>query len=251
AAWNGHDGVVKTLLTREDVNPNTPDTKYGKTPLCRAAQNGHDGVVKTLLAREDVDPNTPDTTDGLTPLCWAAQNGHDGVVKTLLAREDVNPNTPDTTYGKTPLCWAAKSGQDGVVKTLLAREDVRTDTPDNLNEMPLSSALSGGHNQIVKMLQERISHSSDPAHDGGQEIPSQSAGHWQEFLTCMLCDGSDLSPDITDLDGPNVNLSTNPKKRKRISADGYPDSDITNPDGPNAHSSSNPKKRKRISDYDE
>ncbi|RPA92117.1 hypothetical protein L873DRAFT_244414 [Choiromyces venosus 120613-1] len=78
-------------------------------------------------------------------------------------------------------------------------------------------ALSGGHNQIVKMLQERISRSSDPARDGGQAVIPQSAGHGQEYAAGMLCSGSDLGPHITDLEGPNVNLSTNPKKRKRIS----------------------------------
>ncbi|RPA92105.1 ankyrin, partial [Choiromyces venosus 120613-1] len=153
---------------------------------------------------------------GQTPLCWAAQNGHEAVVKTLLAREDVNPNTPDK-YGQTPLCWAARKGHGAVVKTLLAQEDVNTDTPDYFGATPLSMALSRGHNQIVKILQERISRSSDPTHDGGQVVTPQSAGHGQEYAAGMLCSGSDLGPDITDPERPNVNLSTNPKKRKRIS----------------------------------
>ncbi|RPA90429.1 hypothetical protein L873DRAFT_1782832 [Choiromyces venosus 120613-1] len=59
------------------------------------------------------------------------------------------------------------------------------------------------------MLRERISHSSDPAHDGGQVVTPLSSGHGQEYAAGMLCHGSDLGPDITDLEGPNVNLSTN------------------------------------------
>ncbi|RPA92109.1 hypothetical protein L873DRAFT_1794495 [Choiromyces venosus 120613-1] len=104
-----------------------------------------------------------------------------------------------------------------VIKTLLAQEDVNTDTPDNFGATPLSLAFSGGHNQIVKMLQERISRSSGPAHDGGQAVAPQSVGHGQEHAAVMLCGGSDLGPEIADLEGPNANLSTNPKKRKRIS----------------------------------
>ncbi|RPA88706.1 hypothetical protein L873DRAFT_1643371, partial [Choiromyces venosus 120613-1] len=81
--------------------------------------------------------------------------------------------------GLTLLCWAARNGYEGVVKILLAQEDVRTNMPDNLNETPLSWALSRGHNQIVMMLQERISCSSDPIHDGGQVVTPLSAVHAQ------------------------------------------------------------------------
>ncbi|RPA92093.1 ankyrin, partial [Choiromyces venosus 120613-1] len=218
AAENGHEAVVKTLLAREDVNPNTPDTEYGQTPLCWAAENGHEAVVKTLLAREDVNPNTPDTRYGQTPLCWAARNGHEAVVKALLAREDVNPNMPDTIYGRTPLGWAARKGHEAVIKTLLAQEGVHTNTPDNLDKTPLSMAHSRGRNQIVKILQKKISHISNPTQYGGQAVTPQSAGHGWEYTAGMLRGGSDLGPDITDPEQPNVNLSTNPKKRKRISS---------------------------------
>ncbi|RPA89642.1 hypothetical protein L873DRAFT_1822472 [Choiromyces venosus 120613-1] len=67
------------------------------------------------------------------------------------------------------------------------------------------------------MLQERISRASDPAHDGGQVATPQSAVNGQQYAAGTLCCGSDLGPDITNLEGPNVHLSTNPKKRKRIS----------------------------------
>ncbi|RPA96961.1 ankyrin, partial [Choiromyces venosus 120613-1] len=197
------------------------------TPLCWTAQNGHEAAVKTLLAQMGVNPNTADTTYGQTPLCWAAENGHGGVVKILLAREDVNPNTPNTVYGRTPLYCAARNGHEAVIKTLLAREDVSTDTTDNLNEMPLFWELSGAHNQIVTTLQEMISRSSDPAHDGGQVVTPQSAEHGQEYAAGMLCGGSDPGPDIADLEGPNVNLSTTPRSvnghRTTMNDSSFPD----------------------------
>ncbi|RPA92087.1 ankyrin [Choiromyces venosus 120613-1] len=152
----GYEDVVKLLLTREDINPNTPDTKYGQTPLCWAARNGHEAVVKTLLAREDVNPNTPDTECGQTPLCWAARNRHEAVIKTLLAREDVNPNTPNPRSGQTPLCSAARWGHEAVVKTLLAREDVNPNTPDNsTGSTALIWAARLGHGGAVKTLLAR------------------------------------------------------------------------------------------------
>jgi len=93
AAGNGHEGVVKLLLEREDVDPNLPN-RDGDTPLGCAAITGYDGVVKLLLERLNVDPNHQ-CMNGLTPLGWAAGHGHEGVVKLLLEREDVDPNLPD------------------------------------------------------------------------------------------------------------------------------------------------------------
>ena len=85
--------------------------------------NGHEGVVKILLGREEVGPDEPDS-DGRTPLSPAAKSGHEGVVKTLLGREEANPDEPDN-YCKTPLSFAAdESGHEGAVKTLLGRKEV-------------------------------------------------------------------------------------------------------------------------------
>ena len=84
AARNGHEGVVKLLLERGNVDPDRPD-KNNEGPLGLAAIKGHEGVVKLLLERQDVDPNRPDKND-VTPLGWAAIKGHEGVVKLLIAR---------------------------------------------------------------------------------------------------------------------------------------------------------------------
>ena len=39
----------------------TTDTVCGQTPLSWAAEYGHEGVVKILLEREDVNPDLADT----------------------------------------------------------------------------------------------------------------------------------------------------------------------------------------------
>ena len=70
-----------------------------------AALFGHEGVVRILLGREEVDPDKPDHT-GRTPLLGAALNGHEGVMKILLGREEVNASRLDN-YGRTPLLYAA------------------------------------------------------------------------------------------------------------------------------------------------
>ena len=150
AAGNGREGVVMMLLERKDVNPDSP-SKSGQTPLSWAAVNGRAGVVKILLERKDVNPDRP-SKSGQTPLSWAAVNGHARVVETLLERKDVNPNTLDTICGQTPLAWAAKNGNEGVVKILLERNDVDSNSSNKFGQTPLMLAVENGHHRVVELL---------------------------------------------------------------------------------------------------
>ena len=96
----GIDEIVAGLVELEGCDINQKDC-VGNTPLVWAASNGHEGVVKILLGRSDVNPDKPGRF-GQTPLLRAASNGHGGVVKILLERDDVNPNELDR-YVYTPL----------------------------------------------------------------------------------------------------------------------------------------------------
>ena len=156
ASGNGHEGIVKILLECENVNPDQPDTYFGWTPLGWAAQVGHEGAVKILLQREDVDPNLTDNMAGWTPLLNAVYYRNDRVVKMLLEREDIDPNLADPTEGRTPLWRAADHGQDGLVRMLLEREDIDPNKADTeYGRTPLSCAAGRGNASVVKMLTER------------------------------------------------------------------------------------------------
>ena len=154
AARRGHEGVVKILLGRGDINPDIPNND-GDTPLCWAAITGRDGVVKILLGQDDVNPDKPDNR-GRTPLCWAAIKGYEGVVKILLGRDDVNPNKPNSD-GDTPLHRAAAHGCEGAVKILLGRDDVNPDKPDRFGQTPLHRAVDGQHAGIIALLNSQRS----------------------------------------------------------------------------------------------
>ena|SRR5947209_3420468 len=99
-------------------NTHDPDTKdiNGHTPLAWTARNRHEAVVKLLLDKEGVDPDSKDTIYGQTPLSLAAESGHEAVVKLLLDK-GVNPDSKETD-GRTPLSWAAEKGHEAVVKLL-------------------------------------------------------------------------------------------------------------------------------------
>jgi len=110
-----HTGVVKTLLGREEVNPDRPDN-IGRTPLSYAAEGRYKNglyrprrentrVVKILLGQGNVNPDRPDNC-GRTPLSYAAQRGLGTVAILLLGVRGVNPDKPDNN-GKTPRMFAA------------------------------------------------------------------------------------------------------------------------------------------------
>ena len=196
AAENGHEGVVRILLERNDINPNKPDRRR-RTPLLWASRNGHEGVVKILLERSDVNPNKQDRRLR-TPLSWASQKGHEGVVRMLLDQNDISPNRRDF-LGRTPLSWASGHGHDGVVRMLLERNDVNPDNPDLLRSTPLSWASWKGHESIVRMLLERKDVNPDKP-DRFLRTPllwASQNGH--EGVLKMLLERKDVNPDNPDL----------------------------------------------------
>jgi len=200
AVGGGHEGVVRMLLERNDINPNAADTQYGRTPLLWATVNGHKGVVRMLLERNDVSPNIPDTLYGRTPLSWAAGNGHEAVVRMLLVRGDVNPNTADIEYGRTPLLWAAWNRHEGVVRALLERNDIDPNTPDNLyGQTPLLWGAGNGHEAIVGILLERSdTNLNTPDTLYGRTPLSWAAGNGHEGVVRMLLERGDSNPNAAD-----------------------------------------------------
>lgn len=84
AVENGHEGVVRLLLARDNVAADFQD-EYQRTPLSYAAEEGHESVVRILLAHGDVAINSQGV-DKYTPLDLAAKGGHEGVVRLLKSR---------------------------------------------------------------------------------------------------------------------------------------------------------------------
>ena len=196
AAGRGHEGVVKALLQRSDVNPTTADTIYGQTPLSWAAKNGHEGVVKILLQWNEADPDKADKWSR-TPLMLAAQNGHEGVVRILLDRNDIDPNKTDD-WSQTPLLEAAENGHKGVVRALLEQSKVSPNKADKWSQTPLSLAAKNGHEGIVRMLLGRNEVNPDKADDWSQTPLSWAAKNGYEGIVRMLLRRDVVNPNTAD-----------------------------------------------------
>ena len=196
AIYTGQIGVVKVFLEREG-NPDQANSVYGPKALYMAAAYGQEGIVKMILEREDINPNQIPARYVRTPLSIATYNWRERVVKMLLERQDVNPNLADITYGRTPLADAAKFGYEGIVKMLLDRNDIRIDIPDNENKTALSWALSRGHDKIARMISERAAMKFDTADPGSQEsLPASAVDEAESIAEVELRD-----------DHPNTNTA--------------------------------------------
>ena len=126
AAYLGLDEIAIALL--EEAEGCVADMADGRglTPLAWAAEGGHEGIVKLLLDRKEVNPDSKDKC-GQTPLFCAAEGGHEGIVKLLLDRKEVSPDSSEMMWGRTPLSSAAEGGHEGIVKLLLDRKEVRSE----------------------------------------------------------------------------------------------------------------------------
>ena len=207
AAERGHDGVVKMLLEREDVDPDQADSNLGMTPLMWAAQNGHEGVVKLLLEGDGVNPDAsnPDMENG-TALLLAAKYGHMGVVKILLEREDVNPNQEFSYSGQPLVFWAAENGHEEILKMLLERKDFNPDVFDEYLGTLLCWVVKKGNEEALKILLKRedVNHNNP----GGEWKPLHIAAMYgQGWAVKILLELEDIDPNYMDPDFGGTPLS--------------------------------------------
>jgi serine/threonine-protein phosphatase 6 regulatory ankyrin repeat subunit A len=153
SAREGNLEAVRELLG-PDVDVNLVDKKFGKTPLCWAAEYGQLEVAELLLDH-DADFNLADLI-GRKPLLWAARCGHKKIVQSLLDRGD-SVDSKDR-IGRTPLSLAAREGHIEVVRLLIKFGD-EVDSKDIKNQTPLSFAAMNGHLDVVLLL---LGMSADP-----------------------------------------------------------------------------------------
>jgi ankyrin repeat protein len=159
AAGNGHEEVVKLMLSTDRVHKNTVDS-YRQSPLLWAAAYGHVAVVKLLLGeRVDIDRGwikprlSPDFYWGWvkSPLFQVALTG-DEAVACLLLKAGANVERKDED-GQTPLFFAAMAGHEAVARLLLEYGS-NVELKDKYGQTPLFFAARAGHKAVVRLLLE-------------------------------------------------------------------------------------------------
>ncbi len=142
AALGDHRREAEILLEQgADVNDRD---KFGHTPLFFAKS----AYMAQILIAHGADVNAR-RDDGGAPLHRAARMGCRMVIKTLLeAGADISAEQS----GATPLHVAARHGHWGVAEILLIR-GADVDALDNWGRTPRDMAASGGHEQVVRLLE--------------------------------------------------------------------------------------------------
>ena len=198
AAQNGHQAVVKLLLSRDHVTINHQN--HGNdTALSLAARYGHEATVKLFLDRNDVAINHQNE-DNDTPLSLAASYGHEATVKLLLDRNDVAINLQDR-HGYTPLSLAAAHGNEAIVKLLLSRDDVAINSKDRYGRTPLWWATLKGHEAVVRLLLSRNDVAVDSKDKDGRTPLWWAALNGHEAVVKLLLSRNDVAVDSKDKDG--------------------------------------------------
>ena len=197
AAENGHEVVVKLLLSHENIGANSQD-EWGDTPLLYAAEAGREGVVKLLLSQDDIAVNSQGKF-GQTPLSRAAENRREGVVKLLLSQENIAVN-PQDMYGKTPLSWAVGNKHEGVVTLLLSREDIAVNSRDNKGLTALVGAAAKGYERVVRLLLGRSDIDVNSRDNEGMTALLWAATNWHEAVVKLLLSRSDIEVTSQDLE---------------------------------------------------
>jgi len=116
AAWKNDVDVVKLLCSIDNIDVNTTNDVYGRTPLMKAAMYNNVDVVRVLLNMNNIDVNITDVF-GYTPLMYAARYNNIDVVRVLLNMNNINVNTTDV-IGYTALELATSNGYNEIVDLL-------------------------------------------------------------------------------------------------------------------------------------
>ncbi|GJC90402.1 kinase D-interacting substrate [Colletotrichum liriopes] len=198
AIYYGHAAVVSVLLDEGAAVGKTG--KDGWTPLMTATIQQHSEILKTLLDRkyDGIQLETPDEKFGRTPLLWASIHGFlDGV--NLLIAAGANVNATSRRSGSTPLMAASTWRYGQIVQALIAAE-AKVDALSLDHSTALHSASKENNVKIVQLiLQESVLSVNEVDEDGQTPLHFASKQGNEQVVRLLLNKGSHV--DEADNDG--------------------------------------------------
>ncbi|KAN0074268.1 Ankyrin repeat-containing domain protein [Elaphomyces granulatus] len=185
ACKTGDVSIVRQLLARDDVNPNTIEGSYeygAMTPLLLAISSRNTEIVELLLAKDNIDVNF------WTPLYHACRMGDVSIVRQLLARDDVNPNTIERSYeAMTPLLVAISSRNTEIVELLLAKDGIDVNLCSRYSRIsPLMMAVKCGWVAVVESLLARDELDPNIVNSDGDHVLPYSVFLGRDFVKLLL-----------------------------------------------------------------
>ena len=172
ATKSGLVEVVRSLLTRVDLDPNIVDSD-GNHVLGTAAARGDIDIAKLLLGHPDIDPNFM-AGGGRTALMEATRPD---MVKLLLDQKGIEVNGQDN-LGWTALCLAACYSNIGIAKLLLEREDIDVNLPANGGLTPLCWACHNDCIILVDLLLQKDNIDPNPRDTARGRTPLAHVCHY-------------------------------------------------------------------------
>lgn len=149
AADKGFAGIVSLLVSHPNIDVNITD-KDGWSALYRAVPH-KDTEILQLLLHAGAKVNLRNK-DGSSPLIRAVDRNNRAAVEILLNSEGVKVDTLNILG--TALFYAAKKGYKDLVELLLKYNADPNKIGDSLSKTPLAIAKAGGHEEVVKLLEE-------------------------------------------------------------------------------------------------
>jgi ankyrin repeat protein len=112
-------------------------------------------AIGTAEARQNTPrgPIDQEDQDKLTPLMRASARGDLQAVKSLLEK-GADPDVQSSAQNVTALMFASYFGHIDVVRALVAK-GAKVDLKDSIGAAPIDWAAVGGHDEIVKVFEDR------------------------------------------------------------------------------------------------
>jgi ankyrin repeat protein len=217
AAEQGHEPIVKLLLSMDGVEVNAAD-RNGWKPLFLAAMRRHKSVVKILLATESINTGF-ENEFGLTLLrltaahgeilaptmvavvcnmqqdlittegqMWAVREQYELSMKRYIEKHKIDLNMKDE-WGRTLLSHAAELGLTMVVKLLCSTHTVRRSIADRYGRTPIWWASRKGHPTVVRLLSEilEVYENGVGIRENGRMMATPSEAVLEGHVICDVC----------------------------------------------------------------
>ena len=134
---------IMKLLLEKGADLNSKDNPYNRTPLSWAAERGHEAVVRLLLAKDGVDPDSRDShLDGRR--CRGRQERGTRRWSSCYSRRTESTRTPRVRLWTDAAVIGGRERDEAVIRLLLAKDGVNPDSQDNHGRTPLSWAAENG-----------------------------------------------------------------------------------------------------------